>query len=245
MASPDVPPTPRPAEGASPHSSTSRSRTVHSRQMSSLSMNTLTTTSQSHHPAESLLHSRERTMQPSQHSPRPDPSYVGCRLRFLLVDIPLDRRRRTTGRVPMCDAYADGVCSRAHSCLSWVSHHWLVSGAVKLTQHRRFLGILHNGSLLHRIQGLSGPSIRSATPWYLFSSLCPFSDSSRHVLYSAIPYHRATSSITIPEHITSSSSAISPLVFPLCTNYRQCCPCLRLEKCRVWLEPAWSMPLES
>ena len=133
MASLDVPPAPRPSEGASPHSSTSRSRTVHSRQMSSLSVNTPATTSQSHHPSESLLHGGERTEQPSQHPPRPDPSYVECRPRFPLVDnIPfssLDRRRRTIGRVPMCDAYADGVCSRAYFYLSWVSHHWLVSVA--------------------------------------------------------------------------------------------------------------------
>ena len=30
----------------------------------------------------------------------------------------------------MCDAYADGVCSRAYFCLSWVCRHWLVSEAV-------------------------------------------------------------------------------------------------------------------
>lgn len=114
----------------------------------------------------------------------------------------------------------------------------------ELTQHHRFLGILHSGSLLHRLQGLSGPSIRSATPWYLLSSLYPFCDSPRHVLYSAIPCYRATSSITIPEHITPSYFAISPLVLPLCTNRRQSCPCLRMEKCWVWLEPAWPMPLE-
>ena len=114
----------------------------------------------------------------------------------------------------------------------------------ELTQHRRFLGILHNGSLLHRLQGLSGPTIRSATPRYLFSSLYPFGDSSRHVLYSAIPYYRATSSISIPEHITSYF-ANSPLVLPHCTDHRQSCSCLRMEKCWVWLESAWPMSLES
>lgn len=115
----------------------------------------------------------------------------------------------------------------------------------ELTQHRRFLGNLCNSSLLHRLQGLSGPPIRGATTWDLLSSLGLFSDIPRHVLYSAIPYHRATSSTTIPEHITPSYSAISPLVLPLCTNRRQSRPCLRLEKCWVWLEPAWPMPLES
>lgn len=87
MSSLDIPPAPRlgPSEGTSPHSSSSRSRTVHSRQMSSLSMNTLATTSQSHQPSDSLLHRGERTGQPSGNPPRPEPSYVGCRPRFPLV----------------------------------------------------------------------------------------------------------------------------------------------------------------
>jgi hypothetical protein len=249
MASLDVPPAPRP-EGASPHSSTPRSRTVHSRQMSSLSMNTLATTSQSHHPSESLLRGGERTEQPPrQHPPRPDPSYVGCRPRFPLVDKYLFMFSRSqtkdywestnVRRVRRWGLFQGVLLSiMGKSPLAWVC-------GCELTQHRRFLGILHSSSLLHRLQGLSGPSIGSATAWYLLSSLCPLSDSSRHVIYSAIPYYRATSSITIPDHITPSYFAISPLVLPLCTNRRQSCPCLRMEKCSVWLEPAWSMPLES
>jgi hypothetical protein len=245
MASLDVPPAPRPSEGASPHSSTSKSRTVHSRQMSSLSMNTLATTSQSHHPSESLLHGGERTEQPSQHPPRPDPSYVGCRPRLPLVDIFSRsqtkeywesinvRRVRRWGLFQGVLLSIMGRLPLARLC------------GCELTQHRRFLGNLCNSSLLHRLQGLSGPSIRSATPWYLLSSLCPFSDTSRLVFYSAIPYYRATSSITIPAHIIPPYFAISSLVLPLCTNRRQSCPCLRLEKCWVWLESAWPMPLES
>lgn len=145
----------------------------------------------------------------------------------------------------MCGAYDDGGYSRVYSCPSWVNYHWLLLWGCELTQHRRFLGNLCYGSLLHRLQGLSGPSIRRATPGYLLSYLCPFSNCARHVLYSAIPHYRTTSSITISEHITPSYSANSPLVLPFCANYRQSCPCLRLEKCWVWLKPAWPMPLES
>jgi hypothetical protein len=50
----------------------------HSRQMSSLSMTTFTTTSQSqHYPSEPLLHGPERTEPPSRHHVHhPDPAYV-------------------------------------------------------------------------------------------------------------------------------------------------------------------------
>ena len=59
----------------------------HSRQMSSLSMNTFTTTSQSqHYPTEPLLHDPERMEPTSRHAVPPDPVYVGSHpLGFLLV----------------------------------------------------------------------------------------------------------------------------------------------------------------
>ena len=242
MASLDVSPTPRPSEGTSPHSSTPRSRTVHSRQMSSLSMNTLATTSQSHHPSDSLLHGGERTEQPSQCPPRPDPSYVECSPRFSSVDkyLFLFSRSQTKDywestnvrRVRRWGLFQGVLLSIMGK--SPLAHLY----GCELTQHRRILGILHSSSLLHRLQGLSGPSIRSATPWDLLDSFCPLSDSSRHVIYSAIPYYRATYSISIPDHITPSYFAIAPLVLPFCTNRRQSCPCLRMEKCWVWLELA-------
>ncbi|KAF8486830.1 hypothetical protein DFH94DRAFT_687302 [Russula ochroleuca] len=75
MASLDVP---RPSDGASlPPSSRSRmAHSDHSRQMSSLSMTTFTTTSQSqHYPSEPLLHGPERTEPPSRHHVHhPDPA---------------------------------------------------------------------------------------------------------------------------------------------------------------------------
>src|SRR5216684_1395107 len=125
MSSPDVLQVPRPSEGASPSTSTSRSRMVHSKEMSSLSMNTLATTAQSHHLSDPLLRGGERTeQQPSQHSPRPDPSYVFgwfCSLIPFLFSSP-DHRRWNIGRGPMCYACEDGVCSRAHFYQLWVSH---------------------------------------------------------------------------------------------------------------------------
>ncbi len=110
MTSSDITHAPHPSEGASPSSSL-RSRMVHSLQISSLSMNT--TTSQSHHPSEPLLHGGGRTEQTLQHPPRPDPLYVPsvfcsicwCHLFFSLVDC----RWRNIGRWPICDVCANTV----------------------------------------------------------------------------------------------------------------------------------------
>ena len=115
-----------------------------------------------------------------------------------------------------------------------------------LTHCLRFLGIIHNGSLLHRLQRLSEhrPSIGSATPRYLLTVLCPFCDRSRHVIYSAIPSYPAKTSITIPEDIPPSFFVFSRLVLPHRTSRRQSGSCFCLETCWVRIGPAWPVPLE-
>jgi hypothetical protein len=93
MASPDVlvrqvPVPPRPsAEGASSLSSPSPAgRMAHSRQMSSLSMTTFTTTSQSIPPSEPLLRGAEHREDALARRPlRPGASYVACCLLVRLV----------------------------------------------------------------------------------------------------------------------------------------------------------------
>jgi hypothetical protein len=201
---------------------------VHSCQMLSLSMNMLATKSQLHHPFESFLHGGEWMEQPSQHPSCPDLCKWAVALGFSLVDntpfSSLEPRRRTIGRVPMYNAYANGVCFRSYFCLLWVSHHWLTSVAVNLHKAHGILQDLQCSSLLHRLQGLPKPSISSATPWYL-SSLCPFSDNSHHVLYSAIPYYQAMSSITIPEHITLSYHNTSTSSDKHCSALKSPTPC--------------------
>ena len=109
----------------------------------------------------------------------------------------------------------------------------------------RFLGIIYNGSLLHRLQGLSGRcSIGSATPRYRLTALCPSCDRPCHVVYFAIPCYPATTSITIPEDIPSSCFAFSRLVLSLHTSSRQSGACFCLETCWVRLGPRWPVPLE-
>ena len=108
------------------------------------------------------------------------------------------------------------------------------------------MGIIYDGSLLHRLQGLPEhrSSIGSATPRHLFVALSPFCDCSRHFNYSAITYYPTTTSIIIPERILPPCFAISRRVFPLRAGRRQSGPCFCLETCWVQLEPAWPVPLE-
>ena len=110
----------------------------------------------------------------------------------------------------------------------------------------RFLGIIYNGSLLHRLQGLCEhrPSISRAAPRHRLTALCPFCDRPRHVIYSAIPCCPATTSITTPKNIPSSCFTFSCLVLSLHTSSRQSGACFCLETCWVRLGPKWPVQLE-
>ena len=126
MASVDPRPSPRPPlEPSSPPPSASRM--AHSRQMSSLSMNTFTSTSQSHHPSEPLLRSTEAhqgMLSPPLH---PAALYVGRPPRFffwfryqLMISFSSGLRKGAIGRGLICGVCANGACSGESSCRSWV-----------------------------------------------------------------------------------------------------------------------------